>query len=278
MKRSRRLVLSTAVAAIVLMGGAIAARQVPQQARQAAGSALRPAVMGPSGGVSAGHPLTTAAAFRHPAEGRQRFRCRRRRRCSPAACSSRTFTASAAKALVLVYPKKERKVTSVVGQGWAPKAVDVDWYLSRSKNLRWRGTRSGGRARRAARGADRARTLGHDELRGGGGAGDRVRGARVSDARRAPRARSRVSTKFFESWPDNQKYWLKPDGSPYKPGETIKLPTLAQNLEADGRGRARARSRSGARPASSPPAIASTRATSPAKWSPSCRSTTRRST
>ena len=34
MKRSRRLLLSTAVAAIVLMGGAIAARQVPQQARQ----------------------------------------------------------------------------------------------------------------------------------------------------------------------------------------------------------------------------------------------------
>ena len=37
--------------------------------------------------------------------------------------------------LVLVYPRKESKVTSVVGQGWAPKAVDVDWYLSREKNL-----------------------------------------------------------------------------------------------------------------------------------------------
>jgi gamma-glutamyltranspeptidase/glutathione hydrolase len=36
--------------------------------------------------------------------------------------------------------------------------------------------------------------------------------------------------KFFEKWPDNQKYWLKPDHSMYKPGETIKLPTLARTL------------------------------------------------
>ncbi len=36
--------------------------------------------------------------------------------------------------------------------------------------------------------------------------------------------------KFFEAWPDNKKFWLKPDGSQYKPGETIKLPALAQTL------------------------------------------------
>ena len=36
--------------------------------------------------------------------------------------------------------------------------------------------------------------------------------------------------KFFQQWPDNQSYWLKPDGSMYKPGETIKLPTLARTL------------------------------------------------
>ncbi len=36
---------------------------------------------------------------------------------------------------------------------------------------------------------------------------------------------------FFKSWPDNQRYWLKPDGSMYKPGETIKLPTLANTLK-----------------------------------------------
>ena len=36
---------------------------------------------------------------------------------------------------------------------------------------------------------------------------------------------------FFKSWPDNQRYWLKPDGSMYKAGETIKLPTLANTLK-----------------------------------------------
>jgi gamma-glutamyltranspeptidase/glutathione hydrolase len=40
----------------------------------------------------------------------------------------------------------------------------------------------------------------------------------------------RNQLKFFEKWPDNQKYWLKPDHSMYKPGETIKLPTLARTL------------------------------------------------
>ena len=35
---------------------------------------------------------------------------------------------------------------------------------------------------------------------------------------------------FFKKWPGNQRYWLKPDGSMYKPGETIKLPTLAHTL------------------------------------------------
>ena len=42
-------------------------------------------------------------------------------------------------ALVLVYPKKEAKVTSIVGQGWAPHLVDVDWYLSRQKSLQGEG-------------------------------------------------------------------------------------------------------------------------------------------
>jgi len=38
---------------------------------------------------------------------------------------------------------------------------------------------------------------------------------------------------FFEKWPGNKTYWLKPDGSLYKPGDTIKLPTLARTLKRD---------------------------------------------
>ena len=56
-------VLAIAGLAAGLMGVFAEARQVPVQDQQPAGSALRPAVMGPSGGVSTGHPLTTAAAI-----------------------------------------------------------------------------------------------------------------------------------------------------------------------------------------------------------------------
>ena len=41
----------------------------------------------------------------------------------------------------------------------------------------------------------------------------------------------RNELEFFKNWPDNQKYWLKADGSMYKPGETIKLPSLARTLK-----------------------------------------------
>ena len=41
----------------------VALAQVPVQDIQSARAPLRPAVMGPTGGVSTGHPLTTAAAF-----------------------------------------------------------------------------------------------------------------------------------------------------------------------------------------------------------------------
>ena len=55
---------------LALAAGIVGGAQVPQQHRQPAGSALRPAVMGPSGGVSTGHPLTTAAAFSILLKGR----------------------------------------------------------------------------------------------------------------------------------------------------------------------------------------------------------------
>src|SRR5262245_62258525 len=51
----------------------VEAAQVPVQDRQPAGSALRPAVMGPTAGVSTGHPLTTAAAFQILLKGGNAF-------------------------------------------------------------------------------------------------------------------------------------------------------------------------------------------------------------
>jgi len=62
--RIRALVCAmTACAGVLGMTSSGTTAQVPVQDRQPAGSALRPAVIGPSGGVSTGHPLTTAAAF-----------------------------------------------------------------------------------------------------------------------------------------------------------------------------------------------------------------------
>jgi len=57
----RHLLLATALLFGISSG--VGHGQVPVQDRQPAGSALRPAVMGPTGGVSTGHPLTTAAAL-----------------------------------------------------------------------------------------------------------------------------------------------------------------------------------------------------------------------
>ena len=102
--------------------------------QQPAGSALRPAVMGPSGGVSTGHPLTTAAAFGILLKGGNAFDAGVASliaggRARTGSLQSRRRSAGAG------VPKKDANVTSIVGQGWAPHAVDVDWYLSRGKTL-----------------------------------------------------------------------------------------------------------------------------------------------
>ena len=50
------------LAALLVINLALATAATAQPAVPVSAS-LRPAVMGPSGGVSAGHPLTSAAAF-----------------------------------------------------------------------------------------------------------------------------------------------------------------------------------------------------------------------
>src|SRR5262245_8265334 len=108
----------------------VEARQVPIQDQQPAGSALRPAVMGPKGGVSTGHPLTTAAAFQILLNGGNAFDAGAASLLAGGVLEQDLYSLGG-EALVLVYPKTEGKVTSIVGQGWAPGAVNVDWYRSR---------------------------------------------------------------------------------------------------------------------------------------------------
>ena len=238
----RHLLIATTVVFIGL-GGA-GAGQVPVQDRQPAGSALRPAVMGPTGGVSTGHPLVTAAAFGILLKGGNAFDAGVASLVAGGVLEQDLYSLGG-EALVLVYPKRENKVTSIVGQGWAPKAVDVDWYLSRKKTLDGAGLDPAvvpGALHAALVVLEKWGTMSFEEVAAPGIAyaehGFPMRNSTASAIRR--------QRKFFEQWPSNKAYWLKPDGTEYRPGETIKLPSLARTLKrmveaeraAKGRGRA----------------------------------------
>jgi gamma-glutamyltranspeptidase / glutathione hydrolase len=220
------------------------AAQVPIQDRQPAGSALRPAVMGPTGGVSTGHPLTTAAAFSILLKGGNAFDAGVASLIAGGVLEQDLYSLGG-EALVLVYPKKENKVTSIVGQGWAPKAVDVDWYLSRNKTLDGAGLDPAvvpGALHAALTVLEKWGTMSFEEVAAPGiGYAENGFPMRNSTAQAIQR-----QLKFFEGWPGNKKFWLKADGSQYKPGETIKLPALARTLhrmvEAEKAAKAKGRS------------------------------------
>ncbi len=230
---------------IALLAGTVPLiAQVPVQDRQPAGSALRPAVSGPNGGVSTGHPLTTAAAFSILLKGGNAFDAGVASLIAGGVLEQDLYSLGG-EALVLVYPKQENKVTSIVGQGWAPKAVDVDWYLSRKKDLQGEGLDPAvvpGALHAALTVLEKWGTMTFAEVAAPG-----IAYAEHGFPMRSSTARSIQSQqKLFERWPGNKAYWYKSDGAPYLPGETIKLPSLARTLKrmvdaeriAKGRGRA----------------------------------------
>jgi gamma-glutamyltranspeptidase/glutathione hydrolase len=230
-------------AGLVLAFAGTSTTQVPRQDRQPAGSALRPAVMGPAGGVSTGHPLTTAAAFGILLKGGNAFDAGVASLIAGGVLEQDLYSLGG-EALVLVYPKKEAKVTSIVGQGWAPHAVDVDWYLSRGKTLEGEGLDPAvvpGALHAALTVLAKWGTMTFEEVAAPAiGYAERGFPIRPSTARAIQEQRE-----FFERWPGNKTYWLKPDGSPYAAGETIKLPATARTLrrmaEAERGARARGR-------------------------------------
>jgi gamma-glutamyltranspeptidase/glutathione hydrolase len=234
---------SLCLAVIALLTIPLAA-QVPVQDRQPAGSALRPAVIGPTAGISTGHPLTTAAAFSILLKGGNAFDAGVASLIAGGVLEQDLYSLGG-EALVLVYPRKEGKVTSIVGQGWAPKAVDADWYLSRNKDLQGEGLDPAvvpGALHAALTVLEKWGTMTFADVAAPG-----IAYAEHGFPMRSSTARSiRSQQKFFERWPGNKSYWHKPDGSQYLPGETIKLPALARTLKrmveaergARGRGRA----------------------------------------
>ena len=94
----------------------------------------QPPVMGRNAGVSAGHPLTTAAAFEVLTRGGNAFDAGVAAMLVGGVVEQDLYSLGG-EALVLVYPRSDRKVISIVGQGWAPKAATIDWYTSRGKTL-----------------------------------------------------------------------------------------------------------------------------------------------
>src|SRR5262244_4611739 len=80
-------------------------------------AAERPPVMGRNGAVSAGHPLTTAAAFEILTKGGNAFDAGVAALLAGGVVEQDLYSLGG-EGLVLVYPVNERKVTSVVGQGW----------------------------------------------------------------------------------------------------------------------------------------------------------------
>src|SRR5688572_1100080 len=79
-------------------------------------AADRPPVAGRNGGVSAGHPLTTAAAFEILTKGGNAFDAGVAALLVGGVVEQDLYSLGG-EALVLVYPRRERKVTSIVGQG-----------------------------------------------------------------------------------------------------------------------------------------------------------------
>jgi gamma-glutamyltranspeptidase / glutathione hydrolase len=232
--KHRRSFFAHVFAPIVLaaaIGSAVPVAQTPQtpQAPPAPlGPALRPAVMGPTGGVSTGHPLTSAAAFSILLKGGNAFDAGVAALLAGGVLEQDLYSLGG-EALVLVYPKKERKVTAVVGQGWAPAAVDVDWYLSRQKTLKGEGLDPAvtpGALHAALTVLEKWGTRSFAEV-----AAPAIDYAEKGFPIRPSTVRAIQNQQpLFARWPDNQKFWSKPDGSAYVAGETVKLPNLARTL------------------------------------------------
>jgi gamma-glutamyltranspeptidase/glutathione hydrolase len=210
------IVRCVAFAALVLFSGiAVRARE-------------RPPVIGRNAGISAGHPLATAAGLEILTRGGNAFDAGVAT-LLVAGVVEQDFFSLGGEALVLVYPRSERKVTSVVGQGWAPKAATINSYTTRGRTLEGAGLDPAvvpGALHAALTVLERWGTMSFEQVS--------VRAIEYAGSGFAMRPRTAEAVKgnldFFKKWPDNQKYWLKPNGSMYAPGETIKLPNTARTL------------------------------------------------
>ncbi len=191
-------------------------------------AAERPAVAGRNGGVSAGHPLTTSAAMEILQQGGNAFDAGVAALLVGGVIEQDLYGLGG-EGLVLVYSKEEGKVTSIAGQGWAPKAATIDWYTERDKTLEGKGLDPAvvpGAIHAALTVLERWGTMSFEDV-----AVRAIEYARDGFPLRERTTRAiERELDFIHEWPDNESYWLKPDGSLYKAGETIAFPGLARTL------------------------------------------------
>ena len=137
--------------------------------------------MGSSGGVSAGHSLTSAAGLEILLKGGNAFDAGVATVLVGGVIEQDLYSLGG-ESLILVYPVKDAKVTSIVGQGWAPKGATLEYYQSKGKKLEEDGLNPAVVPGALAGALTVAREVGHDELRAGGGPRHRLRGERLPDA------------------------------------------------------------------------------------------------
>lgn len=236
MKYPLNHLLPVCIVAAALAGCAAPAAVQPPAAAPAANPAarglpqgpLRPPVIGRNAGVSAGHPLTTAAAVEILQQGGNAFDAGVAALLVGGVVEQDLYGIGG-EALILVYPVAEGEVTSVTGQGWAPAAANIDDYLRDGRTL-------------AGHGLDPSVVPGalHGALtvleRWGTMSFEQVAKRAIEYAEQGFPLRPRTADAirrdidFIEQWPFNRVMWLKPDGSFYEAGETIRFPDMARTF------------------------------------------------
>jgi gamma-glutamyltranspeptidase/glutathione hydrolase len=229
------------VAALAAVAG-MGCRRTPAPAQEKAASTAappaaaapitqRPPVMGRNAAVSTGHPLATAAALELLMRGGNAFDAGV---AAMLVCGvvEQDLYSLGGEGAALVYPRSAGKVISVNGVGWTPKGATLESYLAQGKTM-------------AGSGLDPAVVPGvlHSALtmleRWGTMTFEQVAARAIEHAELGfplrPRTISAIDAKearaFMAGWPANRAMWLKPDGSSYTAGETIKLPNLARTLK-----------------------------------------------
>ena len=190
---------------------------------------LRPPVIGRNAGVSAGHPLTTAAAMEILQQGGNAFDAGVAALLVGGVVEQDLYGLGG-EALILVYPVAEEVVVSVTGQGWAPASANIDEYLADGRTLQGQGLDPSvvpGALHGALTVLERWGTMSFEQVA--------KRAIEYADEGFALRPRTvnaiRREIEFINSWPFNRVMWLKPDGSFYEAGETIRFPDMARTLK-----------------------------------------------